>query len=136
MLTAIIIDDEPDALFSLNEDLKEHCPEVQVLEQCLKPSKALLAIKRLKPDIVFLDVHMPEMDGFQLLEVVGDINFDVIFVTADKEQAIRAFRLSAVHYLVKPIDPEDLIEAISRIKEKSEHHLPPVQLQGLLVIVY
>ena len=104
MIKAIIIDDEQSCIDSLQYDLKKHCPDVQVEEVCLSPKEGLLAIRHHRPDLVFLDVQMPWMNGFEMLNVLDEINFAVVFTTAFDQFAANAFRISAVDYLLKPID--------------------------------
>src|SRR3954453_4447131 len=105
MIRAIIIDDEPRCVTALQSDLEMFCPEVEVLEGCHSGKEGLLAIKKHHPDLIFLDVEMPWMNGFEMLEVFGgEINFKIIFTTAYDQFAARAFRVSAVDYLLKPID--------------------------------
>jgi two-component system LytT family response regulator len=125
MLKAIIIDDEPDCVNLLAMQLKMYCPQVHVLAKCTGSQEGLSQIKALKPDIVFLDIEMPVMNGFQLLEQAGDINFNLVFVTAYDKFAVRAFRFSALDYLLKPIDAKDLIIAV----EKAQTHNYPLKRQ-------
>jgi two-component system LytT family response regulator len=123
MLKSIIIDDEPLALRALEIDLKKHCvADVEILAACQSPLEGLKAIRKFKPDLVFLDVVMPGMNAFELLEVLGDITFDIIFVSAHNEYAVDAFRVSAAHYLLKPVNPDLLVEAVTRVK--SQENLP------------
>ena len=126
MLKAIIIDDEPDCVKLLALQLKMYCPQVQVAAECTASSEGILKIKELQPDIVFLDIEMPVMNGFQLLEQVGNINFSLVFVTAYDQFAVKAFRFNALDYLLKPIDGKDLKVAV----EKALHQkLDPQQLR-------
>ncbi|MBK9146272.1 MAG: response regulator transcription factor [Flavobacteriales bacterium] len=112
--TAIISDDEKHSRETLRLELEHHCPEVSVLALCSSGPEAIAAVKEHAPDLIFLDVQMPRMDGFQVLEKLGDIAGQVIFVTAFDQYAIRAFRFSAVDYLLKPVQPEELKEAVGR----------------------
>ncbi|MEZ4891838.1 MAG: response regulator [Saprospiraceae bacterium] len=90
----------------------------------------MLAIRQLQPDLVFLDINMPWMSGIEMLEVLGDINFEVVFTTAHDKYAVQAFRLSAIDYLLKPVDYQDLIVAIARVSEK-RNHISPEHLSSL-----
>jgi two-component system, LytTR family, response regulator len=117
-MKALIIDDEPDAIEALHLSLMETCPEVVVAGKFNEPVRGLEAIRTLKPDLVFLDVEMPVMTGFQLLEALETINFAVIFTTAHDQFAIRAFRFSAVDYLLKPVDTELLRLAVDKAADK------------------
>ncbi len=129
MLKAVIIDDEPDNVKLLALQLKMYCPQVQVVAECTESEVGYLKIKELQPDLVFLDIEMPMMNGFQLLEKIGDINFSLVFVTAYDQFAVKAFRFSALDYLLKPIDGKDLKAAV----EKAEKRLwPQTQQLNLL----
>lgn len=130
MIKAILIDDEAKCLTSLFADLSEYCPQVEVLQQCGSAKEGLKAIRQLQPNLVFLDINMPWMTGLELLEVVGEIDFDVIFTTAHNQYAVQAFRLSAIDYLLKPIDYQDLIEAVRKVENKGQG-VSPEQLSLL-----
>ena len=118
MLKAILIDDEPDSIRLLALQLKANCPQVEIVGQYTSSMEGLQAIRSLKPDLVFLDIEMPEMNGFELLDQLDNIFFSLIFVTAYNEFALRAFRFSALDYLVKPLDTSELQEAV----KKAEKH--------------
>ena len=113
-MKALIIDDEPDNVRLLALQLARHCPQVELVGQFTDSTDGLRAIQTLHPGLVFLDIEMPLMNGFQLLERVGDINFHIVFVTAYDQYAVRAFRFSALDYLLKPIDTVDLIATVRR----------------------
>lgn len=131
MIKAIIIDDEVHCLETLSLLLKEFCPEVQLIQQCRSAKKGLEAIEKHKPDLVFLDIEMPAMNGFELLEQFTEIPFAVIFTTSYDQYAIKAIRFSALDYLLKPIDPHELISAVKKVQE--QRHLPMAeQFQMLL----
>ena len=131
MIKAITIDDEGHCLEMLNLLLEEFCPDVQLLEECRSAKKGLEAIKKYGPDLVFLDIAMPVMNGFELLEQFSTLPFAVIFTTGYDQYAIKAFRFSALDYLLKPIDKDELITAVTRVKERLQLPLPE-QLQMLL----
>lgn len=118
MLNAIIIDDEPDNVRLLSLQLTMYCPEVKVIAECTKSEDGLEAIKKLGPDLVFLDIEMPRMNGFELLQQLDHIDFSLVFVTAYDKFAVKAFRYSAVDYLLKPIDTRELQDAIKKIERK------------------
>jgi len=118
MLKAILIDDEPDSIRLLALQLKAHCPHVEIVGQYTGSIDGLQAIRSLKPDLVFLDVEMPEMNGFELLDQLDDIFFSLIFVTAYNEFALKAFRFSALDYLVKPLDTSELQEAVKKAEKR------------------
>lgn len=119
MLKAIIIDDEPDCVKLLALQLKMYCPQVQVVAECTESELGYTKIKELQPDLVFLDIEMPVMNGFQLLEKLGDIQFSLVFVTAYDQFAVKAFRFSALDYLLKPIDGKDLKAAVEKAEKRS-----------------
>jgi len=129
MLKAIIIDDEPDCVKLLALQLKMYCPQVQVVAECTESETGYTKIKELLPDMVFMDIEMPVMNGFQLLEKIGTIKFSLVFVTAYDQFAVKAFRFSALDYLLKPIDGKDLKAAV----EKAEQRLYP-QAQQLSLL--
>lgn len=116
MIKAILVDDEVHCLDTLSILLKEYCPEVQILEQCGSAKYALAAIEKLKPSLVFLDIEMPAMNGFEMLQQFEDIPFAAIFTTSYDQYAIKAIRFSALDYLLKPIDPKELITAVHKVE--------------------
>lgn len=120
MIRAIVIDDEQHCIRALLSDLLKNCPSVEVLDTCNSAKEGILSIKKNNPDLIFLDVEMPWMNGFEMLEVLGDVNFSIIFTTAHGEFAAKAFRISAVDYLLKPIDANDLKAAVQKVEKKME----------------
>lgn len=133
MLKAILIDDEPAATKALMNDLEQYArQDIEVIQVCHSPLEGLKAINKYQPDLVFLDIMMPGMSGFELLEVLGDIKFEVIFITAHNEYAVDAFNISAIHYLQKPVDKNKLKEAIERVKEKHQQSISNENLLQLL----
>jgi len=118
MIRSIVIDDEEDARESLRLTLEAYCPEVKIITRCASGEQGLEAIRKYQPDLVFLDVQMPHMSGFQLLEKLVEIDFKIIFVTAYDQYAIKALRFSALDYLVKPVDADELVDAIQRLKQE------------------
>ena len=115
MIKAIIIDDDYISRMLLTEILKKSMGNVELLGEADCVEEGLLLIKRTDPDVVFLDISMPDGTGFDMLDKLKKIDFKIIFVTAYSEYAIRAFKYSAFDYLVKPINSEELKKAISRI---------------------
>ena len=131
MLKAIIIDDEPYCCEILAAMLASDCPDVEVVSICSNASQGLAAIRQLSPDLVFLDVEMPRMNGFEMLEQLPAINFHLIFTTSYDQYALKAIRFSAIDYLLKPIDREELKKAVEKVKERI--HVPiPQQLEILM----
>jgi len=119
-IKAIIIDDETPALESLKLKLEMYCQDVEVVAICNSAKEGLQAINEHKPNLVFLDIEMPWMNGFEMLNCIGDnINFEVVFVTAYDQYAIRAFKVKAQDYLLKPVDKDDLISCVKRISTTS-----------------
>src|ERR1035437_526887 len=119
-MKAVLIDDENGSRESLAKLVEKYCPEVVVAAKADSMASGLTAIQQHEPDLVFLDIEMPNGSGFDLLEKIKEIDFDVIFTTAYDHYAIRAIKFSAVDYLLKPIDPEELILAVKRVENK--HH--------------
>ncbi|MEQ1675590.1 MAG: LytTR family DNA-binding domain-containing protein [Chitinophagaceae bacterium] len=118
MIRCVLIDDESNSLEMMEWLLKTYCPQVKIEAMCNAAAKGIEAINKYKPDLVFLDIEMPHMNGFDMLEQFDKLSFDVVFCTAYDQFAIRAFKYSALNYLLKPVDPEDLKETIRRIEEK------------------
>lgn len=118
MLKTIIIDDEPDSVKLLQLQLAQHCPEIEITGTFTSSVKALAAIEKLEPDLIFLDIEMPVMNGFELLEKILHLPFSVIFITAYNQYALKAFRFNAVDYLVKPVDVNDLTEAVAKATKR------------------
>ena len=128
-MKAIIIDDEIDAVEALHLTLHDVCPEVAVAGKYCDPVKGLAALRALQPDVVFLDIEMPVMNGFQLLEELTEVPFALIFTTAYDRFAVKAFRFSAIDYLMKPINPDELRRAVDKVAEKQR--IDKVQLDFL-----
>lgn len=119
-IKAIIIDDEPRARTLLKGLLAEYCKDVEVLADCENLPKGVLAIRKYKPQLVFLDIEMPGHSGLELLDFFDEqeVHFSIIFTTAYNQYAIQAFKLSAIDYLLKPIEPSELEEAIKRFRKR------------------
>jgi two-component system LytT family response regulator len=118
MIRCVLIDDESNSLEMMEWLLKTYCPQVKIEAMCNAAADGIEAINKFKPDLVFLDIEMPHMNGFDMLEQFDKLSFDVVFCTAYDQFAIRAFKYSALNYLLKPVDPEDLKETIRRIEER------------------
>lgn len=121
MYKAIIIDDEEMARTLLKGMVEEYAASVQVVDVCKDLPSGVKAIRKNKPDIVFLDIEMPGHSGLELIDFFNEeeIDFSIIFVTAYNKYAIQAFKLSAVDYLLKPVDPEDLKTALQLVQKKN-----------------
>jgi len=122
-ISSIIIDDEPGNIVTLTEMVKQYCPEVSITGTALDPRKGYDMIRELKPDLVFLDIEMPYENAFDLLDRLRPISFEVIFITAFNEYAIKAFKYAAIDYILKPVSIKELQDAIAkvslRLNEKS-----------------
>jgi len=119
MVKAIIVDDEHYCITALQHDIDLFCPEVHVVTTCLSGEEGIEAIKRFKPQLVFLDISMPLMTGFEMLEQLGQHHqLSVIFTTAFDQYMLKALRMSALDYLLKPIDPKQLVGAVERLQKR------------------
>ena len=121
MITAIIVDDEPYSCESLVTLLERYCPDVKVLDICYSAASALKSINEQKPQLLFLDIEMPHMNGFEMLEKLPETDFELIFTTSYDQYAIKAIRFSALDYLLKPIDQDDLRKAVQKVANNSNH---------------
>ena len=116
-MKAILVDDEPDGIRTLQKMLELHCPHVNVAATCSNAAAAKQQIAELKPDVVFLDIQMPGKSGLDLLTELSEKEFEVIFVTAHNEYMLQALQYSAADYLLKPVDEDRLIEAVQRVRK-------------------
>ncbi|MCU4164071.1 LytR/AlgR family response regulator transcription factor [Carboxylicivirga caseinilyticus] len=127
-IRALIIDDEENNINNLKDLLQYYCPEVEICDTAQNAAEGIKKIKAVQPELVFLDVQMPGGTGFELLEALSPITFQVIFVTAFDQYAIRAIRFCAIDYLLKPVDILDLQQAVQRairnLQEKNQIHAP------------
>lgn len=131
MIKTILIDDERNSRESLRKKIQQYCPEVQIQGEYANGLEGLEAIRKETPDLVFLDIEMPLMNGFSMLSELPVRDFDVIFTTAFNQYAIDAIRFSALDYLVKPVDVSELVAAVKRVKEKSNRSNALSQLELL-----
>jgi two-component system LytT family response regulator len=129
-LKAILIDDELPSLQNLQHKLTEFCPDVNVVAATQKPEEAIQLIEHHRPDVIFLDIEMPRMNGFKMLEEIKEKKFDIVFTTAYNHYAIDAIRISAFDYLVKPIAVKDLQNSVARLL-KTQHKQIPEKLDIL-----
>ena len=132
MLSAVIVDNEVNAIEDLKEVLHDFCPEVRLIDSFKTLDEAVYGIRERQPDVVFLDVELGGgITGFDVLEKIPDRNFEVIFVTAYNQYAVRAFHFSAMHYLEKPVDGALLCEAVERVRKKRSDHDFKMQIHVL-----
>ena len=128
MTTAVLIDDMPQAISVLQNDLRDYCREIEIVGTAESVVKGAKLIKKVQPNIIFLDIMLGDGTGFDLLEILDDdLDYKVIFTTASDEHAIRAFRYAAVDYLLKPIDPEELQQAVTKAITQlntQQHQIP------------
>ena len=136
MIKTIIIDDEKNAVKALEVALKEFCPQTEIVGMAYSALDGIKEIQMKNPDLVFVDIEMPNMTGLELIEQFENRKFDVIFVTAYNQYAVKAFKVCAADYLLKPINIMELINAVKRIadrKEKSSEAIPLIQTEKLKI---
>lgn len=121
MIKAIIVDDEPYCCETLAILLNEYCPEVEVKGVYNNGKDALTPIRQQAPDLIFLDVEMPQLNGFEMLEQLSPVNFEIIFTTSYDQYALKAIRFSAIDYLLKPVDQEELVKAVQKVVQRSQN---------------
>jgi two-component system LytT family response regulator len=131
-MRAILVDDEPRGLTSLQKLLEMNCPEVEVINSCTSTEEAKTKIIQQHPELVFLDINMPGKTGFDFLRELPEINFEIIFVTAHNNYMIQAFHFSAVDYLLKPVEDELLVEAVKRASKRIEQKSGGHQIETLM----
>jgi len=133
MIRAVIIDDEKDSIDTLKWKLENYCPDVSVISSFEKPADGVSYLKKNPVDLLFLDIEMPMLTGFDVLEELGrDISFDIIFITAYDNFGIQAVKFSALDYLLKPVQNKELKEAIDKHLKKSQQKIPSEQIDLLL----
>lgn len=136
MIKAVIIDDEHHSIETLKWKLENYCPEVQVVASFEKPAEGVAWLKLNSPDLLFLDIEMPMLNGFDVLEELGkNIPFGVIFTTAYDNFGIQAVKCSALDYLLKPVQNKELKEAIDKHQQKVNRKIPTEQVDALLTNV-
>jgi two-component system LytT family response regulator len=123
-LKTILIDDELPSLQNLEQKITEFCPDVKILASTQKPEEAIKLIELHRPDVIFLDIEMPRMNGFKMLEEINEKDFDIVFTTAYNLYAIDAVRISAFDYLVKPVAVKDLQNCVARLFKDQSKQTP------------
>ena len=132
MMKAIIIDDEDHCIESIRLLLEKHQPQVEVIAEITNPKEAIDCISSHQPDLVFLDIKMPVMTGFEIIAKIRHIDFHVIFTTAYDEYAIKAFKVNATDYLLKPVSADELINAVKKVENRLQHGCSSKQLNTLI----
>jgi len=130
MIKAVIIDDSEQARQALKADLQAYCPDIELVGEAEGVLSGGKLLRKVKPELVFLDIEMGDGTGFDLLEIMGDAPFNVIFTTAHDSFAVKAFKFSAIDYLLKPVDPDELKQAVSRARQNQQTE--PEILKALL----
>ncbi|MEP6793830.1 MAG: LytTR family DNA-binding domain-containing protein [Saprospiraceae bacterium] len=131
-MRAILVDDEQSGLSSLQRLLDLHCPEVEIVHCARNADEAIMAIEQHTPELVFLDIAMPGKSGFEMLQEIPDIKFEIIFVTAYNRYILQALHLSAVDYLLKPVDEKLLIDAVKRAETRIEKRTERMPMETFL----
>lgn len=131
-IRSLIIDDDPFIQELLKDKIEQHIPDLKVVDVAGSASEGLEKIKKVKPDLVFLDVEMADMTGFELLSKLDTVDFETIFITSFNHYAIKAIRFNALDYLVKPIDLGELRAAVKRYSESVKAHEPGAHVQNAL----
>lgn len=129
-MKTVLIDDEVNALEALEWKLNRYAKDLQIIK-CDSPLKGIEVINREKPDLVFLDIEMPEMDGFSMLKELSYRDFKLIFTTAHDEFALKAIKVSAIDYLLKPVDKDELITALEKVESSMKENNLEDKLQSL-----
>lgn len=132
MINALIVDDEPKNIRILRGLLHESCPDVRIIGEAISAETAIPLIADTQPDLVFLDIEMPHGNAFDLLDKIMPINFEIIFITAFDAYTLKAFKYSALDYLLKPVSIDELKTAIAKAKERIKDKNINIQLQNLL----
>jgi two-component system LytT family response regulator len=135
MIKTIIVEDEQQNRVLLELMLKKHSDVIEIVDSCSTPAKAIESILKLSPELVFLDIEMPRMNGFEMLKKLASIHFEIIFTTAYNKYAIDAIKISALDYLLKPIDADDLANAVKKCRQnilnKSDNKKIDILLRNL-----
>lgn len=132
MIRSIIVDDEPKNIRILRGLLEEFCPNISIIGEANSAEEAIPLIRSLQPDLLFLDIEMPFGNAFDLIDRIKPVDFEIIFITAFDEYTLRAFKYSALDYLLKPVNIEELKEAVQKAATRIEHKNINKQLTNLL----
>ncbi len=118
MIKAILIDDIEQARVTLKKDLQVYAPDVAIIAEAAGVIEGAKLLKTMQPDVLFLDIQMQDGSGFDLLDILPEIPFKIIFITASDAHAIKAFRYAAIDYLLKPVDPDELVAAMDKLRKE------------------
>lgn len=129
---SILIDDEVKSRTALRSFLTKYCPSIEIVGEAEGVKSGLQKIEELNPDVLFLDIEMNDGTGFDLIEQLPTLNREVIFVTAFNQYAIKAFRYSAIDYLLKPVNPEELVQAVAKLSDDSRINQIEQKLEALM----
>lgn len=132
MLKIAIIEDEEKSLGFIRSIIEQHCPAAEIIGTATSVQSAVTLLTNVKPALVLSDINLPDGTAFEMLSRLDEIDFKVIFITAFEEYAIKAIKFSALDYLVKPIDPNELVKAVNKAKEQIEHENNNLKLKTLL----
>lgn len=119
-MKAILVDDEERGLSALNKLIENYCPQITVMALATSAAQGASLIRQLRPDVVFLDIKMPAANGFEMLRMLDEINFEIIFVTAHQEYALKAIKFAALEFLLKPVKISELQEAVEKLGRKKQ----------------
>lgn len=133
-MRALVIDNETEIRNSIVDLIAAFCPEITEIEEAVSVETGIIKVQEFKPDVLFLDVELGDGTGMDLLSKLGLVNFPVIFITAHNKYAVDAFRFSAIDFLLKPIDPEELMRSVERVKTQSNVRISE-QLQILKEVI-
>ncbi|HMQ08007.1 MAG TPA: LytTR family DNA-binding domain-containing protein [Saprospiraceae bacterium] len=131
-LTTILIDDEESATELLSIELAMYCPGVQIIDKIHRPEEVKDKVSLLRPDFIFMDIEMPGMDGFHVLEEIKHLPVEVVFITAYDRFALKAFQFSAIDYLLKPVGKNELQNAVEKVKRRIEGRRTNDKIEALL----
>ena len=131
-ITTVLVDDEPGSLATLEQLIHTYCPDLQVVGKAMNPIQARELIDSVQPQLVFLDIEMPYGNAFDMLDQMGDIKFEVVFVTAYNNYALKAFRYAAADYLLKPLNIDELVEAVNKISRRLSSNTVNNRIHSLL----
>lgn len=135
MINAVIIDDEKNNIDNLKRLLLTHCPQVKVVAESMNAEGGADKISHHQPDLIFLDIQMPGKNGFEMLQSLPNHDFEIIFVTAFDQYGIQAIKFSAIDYLLKPVNIEELKTAVSKVIEKHKKKNENLRLENLLELL-